>query len=84
MNSSGSGNVLGAFVPAEQDQTAGEPFRIFDSNHDEWASSLACTHWGHCLVAITDRWPLDGSGDDDIRAKFVRTCPRVYMPLVLR
>jgi hypothetical protein len=80
----GGSNVHGRYVSPRQDSPAGEPFPLFEEDASQTVQGVACAPWGQCLVVVTDDWAPGGTGDYELRGKFVLPCLRVYLPLVLR
>jgi len=75
-------NVYGCQVMVGQDQAAGIDF-IIDSNvQNQEMAQLACSPHGECLVVYQDNSP-DGK-DYEIRGRFVKLCPLVFVPLILQ
>ena len=83
--STGSGyDVYGRYVMAGEDSAVGNAFAIFDtSNSSQGSPAPACAAGGNCLVATADNWVAGGTGDTEIRGRFVRP-HRIHLPLLTR
>ena len=76
-------DINGRYVMSGQNQAAGNGFAIDGTAYNQHLPAIACGPSGDCLVVEEDEWSPSGSGDYEIRGRFVRL-HRLYLPTMLR
>ena len=76
-------DILGRYVLPEEGAVMSGLFLLFDSPRPETGSLVTCAPHGDCLVVIGE-YDDTGTGDHEIRGRFLWRCPRTYLPAVLR
>jgi hypothetical protein len=77
-------DIHGRTVMPGQNEPAGGEFAIDDTAHYQTSPAIACAPVGECLVVYEDNWAPGGMGETEIRGRFVRPRPRLFLPLVVR